>query len=146
MHPNDPALKSFIEVAKQSDFPIQNLPFGIFSTAAQPQARAGVAIGDQVLDLSVLEARGLLKPAPHPVFNDATLNAFIALGRPVSRARRKVGRKVAVNSPDRRRGGGRLGRSGGRPRGRFPQVLGGARSLPRRGDRGRQRGRRTGGA
>jgi fumarylacetoacetase len=90
MHPNDPALKSFIEVAKQSDFPIQNLPFGIFSTAAQPPARAGVAIGDQVLDLSVLEARGLLKPAPHPVFNDATLNAFIALGRPVWRATREA--------------------------------------------------------
>jgi fumarylacetoacetase len=90
MHPNDPALKSFIEVAEQSDFPIQNLPFGIFSTAAQPQARAGVAIGDQVLDLSALEARGLLKPAQHPVFNDATLNAFIALGQSVWRATREA--------------------------------------------------------
>lgn len=90
MHPNDPALKSFIEVAEQSDFPIQNLPFGIFSTAAQPQARAGVAIGDQVLDLSVLEARGLLNPASHPVFGEHTLNAFIALGRPVWRATREV--------------------------------------------------------
>lgn len=90
MHPNDPSLKSFIDVAEQSDFPIQNLPFGIFSTAAQPQARAGVAIGDQVLDLSVLEARGLLTPAQHPVFNDTTLNAFIALGRPVWRATREA--------------------------------------------------------
>jgi fumarylacetoacetase len=81
MHPNDPALKSFLDVAEQSDFPIQNLPFGIFSTASQAQARAGVAIGDWVLDLSVLESRGLLKPAAQAVFGDATLNAFIGLGR-----------------------------------------------------------------
>lgn len=90
MHPNDPSLKSFIDVAEQSDFPIQNLPFGIFSTAAQPMARAGVAIGDWVLDLSVLEVRGLLKPALQTVFGEATLNAFIALGRPVWRATREA--------------------------------------------------------
>jgi fumarylacetoacetase len=90
MHPNDPALKSFIEVAEQSDFPIQNLPFGVFSTATQPQARAGVAIGDWILDLSVLEARGLLEPASHPVFGGHTLNTFIALGRPVWRATREA--------------------------------------------------------
>jgi fumarylacetoacetase len=90
MHPNDPALKSFIDVAEQSDFPIQNLPFGIFNTASQPQARAGVAIGDWVLDLSVLESRGLLKPAAHAVFGDATLNAFISLGRQVWRDTREA--------------------------------------------------------
>jgi fumarylacetoacetase len=90
MHPNDPALKSFIDVAEQSDFPIQNLPFGIFSTAEHTQARAGVAIGDQVLDLSVLEAKGLLKLAPQAVFSDATLNAFIALGQPAWRAAREA--------------------------------------------------------
>ncbi len=90
MHPNDPALKSFIEVAEQSDFPIQNLPLGVFSTASQPQARAGVAIGDWVLDLSVLESRGLLKPAANTVFGDATLNAFIGLGRTVWRETREA--------------------------------------------------------
>ena len=90
MHPNDPALKSFIEVAELSDFPIQNLPFGIFSNASQPQARAGVAIGDWVLDLSVLESRGLLKLVAHPVFGDANLNAFIGLGRQVWRETREA--------------------------------------------------------
>ena len=90
MHPNDTALTSFIEVAEQSDFPIQNLPFGIFSSASQAQARAGVAIGDWVLDLSVLEAQGLLKPAAHPVFGDATLNAFIGLGRSAWRETREA--------------------------------------------------------
>lgn len=82
MHPNDPSLTSFIPVSADSDFPIQNLPFGIFSTKSTPQARAGVAIGEYVLDLAVLEREGLL---PHPkqstpVFAQASLNAFIALG------------------------------------------------------------------
>jgi fumarylacetoacetase len=90
MHPNDPALKSFLDVAEQSDFPIQNLPFGIFNTASQLQARAGVAIGDWVLDLSVLESRGLLKPAAHAVFGDATLNTFIGLGRQTWRETREA--------------------------------------------------------
>ncbi len=84
-HPNDPALRSWVAAANdaRSDFPIQNLPFGIFSTRTQPAPRAGVAIGDQVLDLSVLEAAGLLAPAAHPVFDRPTLNDFISLGKPV---------------------------------------------------------------
>lgn len=81
MHPNNPALRSFIAVAPDAHFPIQNLPFGIFSTAADPVRRAGVAIGDQVLDLAVLEQRGLLEVAgAEPVFKQASLNPFIALG------------------------------------------------------------------
>ena len=50
-HPNDPSLRSFINVDPASDFPIQNLPYGVFSTAANPTPRVGVAIGDYVLDL-----------------------------------------------------------------------------------------------
>ena len=57
-HPNDPALRSFIPVDAASDFPIQNLPYGVFSTQALPTPRVGVAIGDYVLDLAVLEAKG----------------------------------------------------------------------------------------
>jgi Fumarylacetoacetase N-terminal len=45
---------SWIEVAPTSHFPIQNLPFGIFSTVAQPWKRAGIAIGDFVLDVHAL--------------------------------------------------------------------------------------------
>ena len=73
---------SFIEVAANSDFPLQNLPYGVF----QPQgeaARVGVAIGREVVDLAALEAAGLLQTGSTPVFNQTTLNAFIALGRPV---------------------------------------------------------------
>ncbi|HYG88533.1 MAG TPA: fumarylacetoacetase [Azospirillum sp.] len=80
MHPNDPSLRSFIAVPTDSHFPIQNLPFGVFSTPANPVPRVGVAIGDQILDLAVLEQAGLLTVGP-PVFARASLNPFIALGR-----------------------------------------------------------------
>jgi len=46
-------LKSFIEVPVDSHFPIQNLPFGVFQPK-QGRPRVGVAIGDLVVDLSVL--------------------------------------------------------------------------------------------
>ncbi|MDP9254424.1 MAG: fumarylacetoacetase, partial [Verrucomicrobiota bacterium] len=46
-------LKSFIEVLRNSHFPIENLPFGIFKPRDRA-ARVGVAIGDLVLDLSIL--------------------------------------------------------------------------------------------
>ena len=57
---NDPQLKSWIEVDKNSDFPIQNLPFGIFKTQSS-SPRVGIAIGDHVLDLAVLNKLGFLK-------------------------------------------------------------------------------------
>jgi len=81
MNPNNPALRSFIPVAADADFPIQNLPFGIFSTAALPAPRAGIAIGDYVLDLAVLHKAGLLNPGTEAVFSQPTLNDFIALGK-----------------------------------------------------------------
>jgi len=89
-HPNDPTLTSFIPVAADSDFPLQNLPFGIFSTAANTAPRAGVAIGDRVLDLSVLQQAGLLTVTSEPVWSQPTLNAFIATGKDSWRACRQA--------------------------------------------------------
>lgn len=68
--------------AAHCDFPIQNLPYGVFSNAASSQPRVGVAIGEQILDLAVLADAGLLRaPGAGPdTFVSATLNAFIALG------------------------------------------------------------------
>jgi fumarylacetoacetase len=86
------ALKSFIEVAPESHFPIQNLPFGIFKPA-QGAARVGVAIGEFVLDLSVLEELGHFEsPEFHDrrVFSESALNAFLALGRPAWRKAREA--------------------------------------------------------
>src|SRR5437763_603060 len=81
-NPNDPNLRSFIEVAPDSDFPIQNLPFGVFSTEATPQKRVGIAIGDFVLDAAELERCGLVTPAGRGtrVFDRASINAYMALG------------------------------------------------------------------
>ncbi len=75
------SLKSFIKVAPDSHFPIQNLPYGIFSTADNTLPRPGVAIGDFILDLSILEHERLLPTAG--VFNQPTLNLFMAQGRAV---------------------------------------------------------------
>ncbi|MGP5315811.1 fumarylacetoacetase [Psychrobacter communis] len=81
----DKNLTSFIDIAADSDFSIHNLPYGIFSDAKDATGnnnrRAGVAIGKHVLDLSVLEAEGLLSLTGGPYFDQPTLNAFIDSGR-----------------------------------------------------------------
>ncbi|SAK52494.1 fumarylacetoacetase [Caballeronia catudaia] len=76
-----PALKSWIESANDpaSDFPIQNLPFGIFSDAVNARPRAGVAIGDWIADLAALEDARLIDG--HGTFSASRLNDFIALGQ-----------------------------------------------------------------
>jgi len=83
--PTDPNLQSFVDVPTGSDFPIHNLPFGIFRPSAGARPRIGVAIGSEVLDLSVLADRGLLVDSAFgdgTAFGEPTLNAFMALGRP----------------------------------------------------------------
>src|SRR3954451_4558731 len=85
-------MKSFIDVAPDSHFPIQNLPFGIFKPA-NGAARAGVAIGDFVLDLSVLEERGHFRSPEFSgarIFSNDALNPFLALGRPAWRKARQI--------------------------------------------------------
>ncbi len=79
-HPNDPSLRSFVPVDAASDFPIQNLPYGVFSTAALPTPRVGVAIGDFVLDLWELEQDCRLPVRNLGVFSTPSLNPFMALG------------------------------------------------------------------
>ena len=77
----DSTLTSFIDIKADSDFSIHNLPYGIFSDTKDSARRAGVAIGNQVLDLSVLESEGLLSLNGGPYFDQPTLNAFIDSGR-----------------------------------------------------------------
>jgi fumarylacetoacetase len=76
------ALKSWIKSANvpSSDFSIQNLPFGIFKTPTNPQARVGVAIGDQILDLVILAKYGLLD-IDVEIVAQPSLNDFVATGR-----------------------------------------------------------------
>ncbi|MEM9053088.1 MAG: fumarylacetoacetase [Bacteroidota bacterium] len=73
---NDPSRTSWVNVPENSDFPIQNLPFGIFSKEGI-SPRAGVALGDQVIDLSALYSNGFFDDLPFgkedftsPVLND----------------------------------------------------------------------------
>ena len=77
----DKNLISFIDIATDSDFSIHNLPYGIFSDTKEGKRRAGVAIGEHVLDLSILEKEGLLKLGGGHYFDQPTLNAFIDSGR-----------------------------------------------------------------
>jgi len=82
---NNPALKSWVEVPKDSDFPIQNLPYGIFSTA-EKSARAGVAIGNHILDLTEIQSAQLFNDLnlPDRIFDKAVLNDFMDLGKKVT--------------------------------------------------------------
>ncbi len=79
---HDPALRSWVESANapDCDFPIQNLPFGIFRRKGAREApRGGVAIGDQIVDLAALGIR-----------TGPTLNGLAAAGRPAWKKLRKT--------------------------------------------------------
>ena len=87
---HDPGLRSWVESANgHPDFPIQNLPFGVFSPEGD-EARAGVAIGDMILDLPGALAAGLLEggAATAVEAGSAALNAMLALGAGPRRALR----------------------------------------------------------
>jgi fumarylacetoacetase len=91
---NNPQLKSWVHIPKDSDFPIQNLPFGIFKTRYLT-AVAGVAIGNHVLDLVYLQEHGYFDgmDLPQGIFNQKYLNDFIALGK---RKTREVRERISV--------------------------------------------------
>ncbi|KRQ97469.1 fumarylacetoacetase [Bradyrhizobium jicamae] len=102
-HPNDPKLRSFIPVDANSDFPIQNLPYGVFTTKDGLAPRIGVAIGDYVLDLWQLaqDCRfDLVEPA---VFAASQLNPFMALGPKVwSSTRARISELLRHDNPELR--------------------------------------------
>jgi fumarylacetoacetase len=79
---HDPSRVSWIESAQShSDFPIQNLPVGVFSVGGI--RRGGVAIGDSVLDLGALAESGLLEGVAQTAVlaaSGSSLNCFLALG------------------------------------------------------------------
>ena len=102
-HPNDPSLYSFIPVDPASDFPIQNLPYGVFSSGDGLAPRVGVAIGDFVLDLWELEQDGRLNVGELGVFSASTLNPFMALGPKLwSRTRARISELLRHDNPELR--------------------------------------------
>ena len=79
---NNPTKKSWINVDKNSDFPIQNIPFGVFLTR-DDIITIGTRIGDYAIDLGALHQLGYFKDIPltDDIFLQDTLNDFIADGR-----------------------------------------------------------------
>jgi len=81
---NNPSIKSWIKVEKDSDFPIQNIPFGIFSPK-EKSPRPATIIGNTVIDLSVLAEEGffdeILPDDGYDAFFSAELNDIIGLGK-----------------------------------------------------------------
>lgn len=89
---NDPSRTSWLEVAQNSDFPIQNIPFGVFITE-DDVITIGTRIGDYAIDLSALQMLGYFKgiELTDDIFLQDTLNDFISAGKKTWRAvRNKV--------------------------------------------------------
>lgn len=88
-----PSLKSWIPVSADSDFPIQNLPFGVFRPRTGGDAHIATAVGDCVIDLHDLSRAGLFAGpllSKTTALEESTLNAFLALGRPAWREARQT--------------------------------------------------------
>jgi fumarylacetoacetase len=102
---HDPARTSWVSSANgHADFPIQNLPFGVF-TPGDGAPRGGVAIGDLILDLS-LAARSALFSGEAKAAAEAgagpTLNPLLGLAPSARRAlRRRLSELLAEGAPDR---------------------------------------------
>lgn len=103
MHnPIDPKLRSWIDVDPNDDFPIQNIPFGIFSHDGRSR-RAATRIGSQVIDLSALMELGYFDDIhfedPSVLHNDY-LNDLIRLGKPLVRQlRQRIAELFAYDNP-----------------------------------------------
>lgn len=104
---HDPVRESWVRSANgHPDFPIQNLPLGIFSRNGEP-ARGGIAIGDMILDLSALATSGILEGEAQQAASAAmgpTLNPMLALGSGHRSAlRRQVSALLASGAEERAR-------------------------------------------
>ncbi|MDG1530625.1 MAG: fumarylacetoacetase [Paracoccaceae bacterium] len=76
-----PILNSWVSSANSpdTDFPLNNLPYGVFSTD-ENEPRCGVAIGDMIVDVTTLEAEGILQAAEQDVFDVPFWNDFMEEG------------------------------------------------------------------
>jgi fumarylacetoacetase len=87
-------LKSFVEIPRDSNFPLENLPFGVFKPR-DGKARIGVALGEYLVDLSALEEAGHFRGlSEREIFASDSLNEFLKLGRPAWRKVREILQKL----------------------------------------------------
>ena len=102
---HDPSLLCWVESANDSasDFPIQNLPMGVFRRAGKTEsARLGAAIGDQILDVAACVREDLLdvETSIAAACREPTLNALMGLGRgPSAALRRALSKLLRSDSP-----------------------------------------------
>ena len=88
----DPAVRSFLPVAPDSHFPLQNLPYGVFSPTPAAGRRIATRVGDWIVDLAVIEDAGLLADAglPRGIFSHPVLNPFMDVRPEQRRAVRRL--------------------------------------------------------
>ncbi len=102
---NDPSRTSWVEVKKDSDFPIQNLPFGIFKTADDTKPRVGVAIGEKILDLKALHVLGHIPNQPLHIedLDCDSLNPMMNYGKKILREFRcRISDILLIDNPELR--------------------------------------------
>jgi len=99
---NNPALKSWVEVPSNSDFPIQNIPFGVVrSESLKPHVAS--RIGDKVVDLKTLHVLGYLENLPFELadFDTDSLNPMMKRGKKAVRdLRNRLSKLFDVNQSD----------------------------------------------
>lgn len=103
---HDTAIPSWVESANgHDDFPLQNLPFGVFSDQADTTARGGIRIGDMIVDLRSLATGDLLSGsalAAAKLASAGTLNAFFAAGAaPRVELRQKLHALLSADSTEK---------------------------------------------
>jgi fumarylacetoacetase len=96
---HDPDLRSWVEGAHApaGDFPIQNLPFGVFRHDPEDAPRVGIAIGDHILDCLAAAQAGrfdALDPSVRAALQASSLNPLMALGRGAARSVRGVASRM----------------------------------------------------
>ncbi len=105
-HTHDPSLQSWVADANgHADFPIHNLPLGVFSPLAGAP-RGGIAIGDHILDLRALHEADLLDDEAQAALHGCigpSLNPFLALGTGPRRALRDAVSALLQEGSDERR-------------------------------------------
>lgn len=103
---NNPSLKTWIEVPANSDFPIQNIPFGIIKPINK-EPRPATRIGDTVIDLSILTDFGYfdeLEIDNYGAFFAPVLNDFMELGKPIwSSVRKRLSNLFDADNPELQR-------------------------------------------
>jgi fumarylacetoacetase len=99
---NDPTITSWVKIEENSDFPIQNLPFGIIRKRNN-ECMVAVAIGGYVLDMAELNALGFLNELSlaENVFKTNYLNTYLSLGKTVwTRVRNRVSELLRSDSQE----------------------------------------------